>query len=69
MCAVVERLGEAERAALLSVVEKIRAKNATKAGQSKRTLTYQWLADTLNRHGYSVSKKQVQRFVRGECVC
>lgn len=69
MCAVMERLAEPERAALMSVVDKIRAKNSTKEGQSKRTLTYQWLADTLNKHGFSVSRKQVQQFVRGECDC
>lgn len=69
MCDILPQLTEGERAAVMSVRERMRTKNSTKEGQSQRHLTYQWLAGVLTAYGYKVTRKDVLRFVRGLCDC
>lgn len=64
MIQILEELSETDRKAVETVLERMRKKNADSTTRSTRMYSYQWLAETLTKHGHPVTKNQIRHYMK-----
>lgn len=64
MLQILTELTDNERKALDVVFDRIVQKNSDPSMRSTRMYSYQWLAETLTKHGHPITKHQVRAYMK-----